>query len=191
VKVDGDLLRDRRRPALDKKFKHDIDVVVDRVVVRDDIAARWPTASRPASAGRRPRRRRIRRQAAQQVEERPHERIVFSEKFACPVSGFTIPEIEPRLFSFNNPFGACPACDGLGVHHRLVSTRSSSCRTRRSRCTRRDRALGEILLALLHQTLDALGTTSVGFKISDWSDCRRRCRTRSCTAPATKQIDFL
>src|SRR5690606_24261952 len=43
------------------------------------------------------------------------ERLVFSEKFACPVSGFSIPEIEPRLFSFNNPFGACPACGGLGV----------------------------------------------------------------------------
>ena len=52
--------------------------------------------------------------ANKQRNETP-ERLIFSEKFACPVSGFTIPEIEPRLFSFNNPFGACPACDGLGV----------------------------------------------------------------------------
>jgi excinuclease ABC subunit A len=61
----------------------------------------------------------------------PPNRIVFSEKFACPVSGFTIAEIEPRLFSFNAPQGACPACDGLG--EKLLFDRSWSCRTRRSR----------------------------------------------------------
>src|SRR3546814_16883049 len=48
-----------------------------------------------------------------------HERTLFSEKFACPVSGFTISEIEPRLFSFNNPFGACPTCDGLGFQQKI------------------------------------------------------------------------
>src|SRR3546814_11248473 len=52
----------------------------------------------------------------------PANRILFSEKFACPVSGFTIPEIEPRLFSFNNPFGACPTCDGLGSQRAIDST---------------------------------------------------------------------
>ena len=95
---------------LDKKLKHDIDVVVDRIVVRERASRRAsPTASETALdladgiAILRLRRRKASR-----------ERIIFSEKFACPVSGFTISEIEPRLFSFNTPFGACPACDGLG-----------------------------------------------------------------------------
>ncbi len=125
VKIDGTVYEIADAPALDKKYKHDIDVVVDRVVVRPDMASRLAesfeaalkladglavaevvdvpagdtapaapdTATPPLAAG---------------------DRIVFSEKFACPVSGFTIAEIEPRLFSFNAPQGACPACDGLG-----------------------------------------------------------------------------
>ena len=126
VKVDGTFYEIAEVPALDKKYKHDIDVVVDRIVVRPDLAARLADsietalkladglavaefADRPlppeetAEGG-----------AANKSANDTHERILFSEKFACPVSGFTIPEIEPRLFSFNNPFGACPTCDGLG-----------------------------------------------------------------------------
>ena len=118
VKVDGAFYELEDAPVLDKKFRHDIDVVVDRIVVRDGLETRLAdsfrtaldladgiaileTAPRPAdgdeTAGPAP------------------ERHTFSEKFACPVSGFTISEIEPRLFSFNAPFGACPECDGLGV----------------------------------------------------------------------------
>ncbi|MCB1543661.1 MAG: excinuclease ABC subunit A, partial [Rhodoblastus sp.] len=123
LKIDGQYYEIAEAPALDKKFKHDIDVVVDRIVVRPDIAARLAesfetalelagglavvefadAAAAPAPA-----------KDAANVSTHYGEHIVFSSQFACPVSGFTIPEIEPRLFSFNNPFGACPTCGGLG-----------------------------------------------------------------------------
>ncbi len=120
VKVDGQFYELDEPPTLDKKFRHDIDVVVDRLVVREGLETRLadsfrtaldladgiavlelvPSADAPEPA---------------EGEAPAPERLTFSEKFACPVSGFTIPEIEPRLFSFNAPFGACPVCDGLGV----------------------------------------------------------------------------
>jgi excinuclease ABC subunit A len=143
VKVDGKFYEIAEVPALDKQVKHDIDVVVDRVVVRPDASARLadsfetalalsdgiaigefadraaPTdASSPGLTGR------TGQTHAEQVAldariktgmGADQERIIFSAKFACPVSGFTIEEIEPRLFSFNNPYGACPECDGLGT----------------------------------------------------------------------------
>ena len=129
VKIDGRFYEIAEAPVLDKKFKHDIDVVVDRVVVRPDLATRLADSLETAlklaeglavvefADGA----------AAEQVSKRTAkihdqsgpERLIFSEKFACPVSGFTIPEIEPRLFSFNNPFGACPACGGLGVEQHI------------------------------------------------------------------------
>ncbi len=106
VKVDGKLHEIDAVPALNKKLKHDIEVVVDRLVLADGIESRLAESIEtalgladgllivePADGG---------------------EPLLLSAKFACPVSGFTIDEIEPRLFSFNNPFGACPACDGLG-----------------------------------------------------------------------------
>jgi excinuclease ABC subunit A len=147
VKIDGKFYEIAEAPALDKKFTHDIDVVVDRLVVRPDIATRLAdsleqalkladglavaeladppngTASPsipPPKGGR--------EQEAKAAEKKTRlataaaadaRRMVFSEKFACPVSGFTIPEIEPRLFSFNNPFGACPKCGGLGVEQHI------------------------------------------------------------------------
>jgi excinuclease ABC subunit A len=121
VKVDGVFSEIGEVKPLDKKFTHDIDVVVDRLVVRNDIGARLAdsleqclklaegmavveladTKATGATANR--------------GRNANAERIIFSEKFACPVSGFTLPEVEPRLFSFNNPFGACPECGGLGV----------------------------------------------------------------------------
>ena len=130
VKVDGEFYEIADVPALDKKYKHDIDVVVDRVVVRDDIASRLADsletalglsdglavaefADKPLPADD------TGPDAVNKSKNETHERVVFSEKFACPVSGFTIPEVEPRLFSFNNPFGACPACDGLGVQKKI------------------------------------------------------------------------
>jgi excinuclease ABC subunit A len=96
-------------PALDKKLRHDIDIVVDRIVVREGLETRLADSFRTAldhADG-------IAVLETAPAEGEP-ERITFSEKFACPVSGFTIPEIEPRLFSFNAPYGACPVCDGLG-----------------------------------------------------------------------------
>jgi excinuclease ABC subunit A len=145
LKIDGAYAEIADAPALDKKLKHDIEVVVDRLIVRPDMASRlaesFETALELADG----------LAIVEIVEERvangeiangeagngasshspfatrhspetrhspdsPHspERILFSSKFACPVSGFTIAEIEPRLFSFNNPYGACPACGGLG-----------------------------------------------------------------------------
>jgi excinuclease ABC subunit A len=127
LKIDGKFYEIAEAPALDKKFKHDIDVVVDRIVVRADIGQRlaesFETALKlaeglaiaeiadgPATTG------------AAKVNRSKNDsdnRLLFSEKFACPVSGFTLPEIEPRLFSFNNPFGACPTCAGLGVEQKI------------------------------------------------------------------------
>jgi len=110
AKVDGAFHDLDEPPKLDKKYRHDIDVVVDRIVVRDGIETRLADSLRTAldlADG-------IAVLETAPTEGEP-ERITFSENFACPVSGFTIPEIEPRLFSFNAPFGACPECDGLGV----------------------------------------------------------------------------
>jgi excinuclease ABC subunit A len=107
VKVDGTLHDIDAVPALDKKRKHDIEVVVDRLVVRDGIAARLADSFETALA--------LADGIAFAENADTGERTTFSARFACPVSGFTIAELEPRLFSFNNPAGACPACDGLGV----------------------------------------------------------------------------
>jgi excinuclease ABC subunit A len=143
VKVDGTFYEIAEVPALDRQVKHDIDVVVDRIVVRPDMSARLADsfetalalsdgiaiaefadkaaatdAKSPGLTGR------TGQAHAEQVAldtriktgmGADQERIIFSAKFACPVSGFTIEEIEPRLFSFNNPYGACPECDGLGT----------------------------------------------------------------------------
>ena len=107
VKIDGRIHEIEDAPALDKKRKHDIEVVVDRLVLRPDLEQRladsFETALNLADG------------LAFVEEADSGERTTFSARFACPVSGFTIDEIEPRLFSFNNPFGACPACDGLGT----------------------------------------------------------------------------
>jgi excinuclease ABC subunit A len=173
LKIDGKYYEIAEAPALDKKFKHDIDVVVDRLVVRADIGQRLAESFETAlhlaegmavaefadasasnaqtspSSSPPPLRGRDREGGKQQtsVQDTPlpnpppqggrersesaatgrktlkgthaEERMIFSEKFACPVSGFTIAEIEPRLFSFNNPFGACPACSGLGVEQKI------------------------------------------------------------------------
>ncbi len=171
VKIDGTFHELAEAPVLDKKFPHDIDVVVDRIVVRPDIGQRLAEsfetalklaeglavieyADAPAAAAPPPDRgrstakqsgggkqratesgasplpnpppdgvRESTEPAAKKVakihDKSGPERILFSEKFACPVSGFTIPEIEPRLFSFNNPYGACPACGGLGVEQHI------------------------------------------------------------------------
>ena len=96
---------------MDKKFRHNIDVVVDRVIIKEDIATRLADSFRTAldlADGI------AILETAPPKETDEIERMTFSENFACPTSGFTIPEIEPRLFSFNAPFGACPDCDGLG-----------------------------------------------------------------------------
>jgi excinuclease ABC subunit A len=107
VKVDGKMREIEAVPALNKNVKHDIEVVVDRIVVREDIASRLADSFETALG--------LADGIALTEDADSGEQTIFSAKFACPVSGFTIPEIEPRLFSFNNPFGACPSCDGLGT----------------------------------------------------------------------------
>ena len=122
VRIDGEVYSIDEAPSLDKKYKHDIEIVVDRIAIKEGIEARladsFETALKlsgglayldpvdppeDAATG-----------SGMKLDNAPPGRLVFSEKFACPVSGFTIEEIEPRLFSFNAPQGACPACDGLG-----------------------------------------------------------------------------
>ena len=113
VKVDGTFYDIADVPALNKKLKHEIDVVVDRIVIKDGIESRlaesFETALELADGIA------VAESADKKDDDGNAERTIFSAKFACPVSGFTIDEIEPRLFSFNNPFGACPTCDGLGT----------------------------------------------------------------------------
>ena len=111
VKVNNEFYDLDEPPVLDKKFRHNIDVVVDRVIIREDMATRLADSFRTAldlADGI------AILETVPQEETGEIERMTFSENFACPTSGFTIPEIEPRLFSFNAPFGACPDCDGLG-----------------------------------------------------------------------------
>jgi len=112
VKIDGEFYELDDVPELNKKLKHDIEVVVDRLIVRDGLQTRLADSLETAL------------ELADGLaiiehadKDKAGERITFSAKFACPESGFTIEEIEPRLFSFNSPFGACPACDGLGEKH--------------------------------------------------------------------------
>ncbi len=193
VKIDGQFYEIADAPALDKKYKHDIDVVVDRAVVRADMASRLadsletclkladglaiaefadkPLPPEETSAGG----------SANKSLNETHERVLFSEKFACPVSGFTIPEIEPRLFSFNNPFGACPTCDGLGFQQKIdpqliVRSRIARCATGRLRpgpnhprpiTGRRWRRSASIM---------------VSSSVRNGRTCRRRRRRRSSSA---------
>jgi len=110
AKIDGAFYELDDPPKLDKKLKHDIDVVVDRIAVKTSIETRLADSIEQAlklADG-------IAVVELAGAKSGEAERIILSSRFACPVSGFTIPEIEPRLFSFNNPAGACPTCDGLG-----------------------------------------------------------------------------
>ncbi|MET3590084.1 excinuclease ABC subunit A [Bartonella silvatica] len=134
AKVDGKFYEIPDIPPLDKKYKHDIDIVVDRIVVHDNIASRLADsieiclqlanglavaemADHPLAQ------KETAKESAHKSKNETHKRLIFSEKFSCPVSGFSIPEIEPRLFSFNNPFGACPLCDGLGIKKTIDPTK--------------------------------------------------------------------
>jgi excinuclease ABC subunit A len=107
VKVDGKLYEIDQVPALNRKIKHEIEAVVDRVVVKDGLAQRLADSFETALG--------LSDGVVYAEDADSGARTVFSSRFACPVSGFSIEEIEPRLFSFNSPHGACPACDGLGM----------------------------------------------------------------------------
>jgi len=111
VKIDGELYDIEDAPALKKNIKHDIAIVVDRLAVRPDLGNRLADSLETALD--------LADGLAAVENVGTGESILFSARFACPVSGFTIEEIEPRLFSFNNPAGACPACDGLGSRQHM------------------------------------------------------------------------
>lgn len=107
LNIDGQVYSIEELPNLNKNQKHDIEVVVDRIVIKEDMSERLAQSIETAlklSEGL---------VYAELIDTK--DRKVFSSKFACPVSGFMIEEIEPRLFSFNNPYGACPHCDGIGA----------------------------------------------------------------------------
>ena len=124
LKIDGEIHEIAELPALDKNKKHEIEVVVDRLAISKDLGNRLPDSIETAlglSEGllkveivesKKPAEGKKKKDA---VEEEEPQSFLMSSKFSCPVSGFTLSEIEPRLFSFNSPYGACPTCDGLGM----------------------------------------------------------------------------
>ncbi|MDB5535044.1 MAG: UvrABC system protein [Hyphomicrobiales bacterium] len=201
VKIDGQFYEIAEAPVLDKKYKHDIDVVVDRIVVRQDMASRladsFETSLRLADG-----------LAIAEFADKPlppeetseggsankslndtHERVMFSEKFACPVSGFTIPEIEPRLFSFNNPFGACPSCDGLGSQQKI----DPDLIVPETNRTLRDGAVAPWAKSsspYYNQTLEALGK-AYGFKLSNrWSELSEEAQDAVLNGTGKREITF-
>ena len=200
VKVDGAFYEIADAPTLDKKYKHDIDVVVDRIVVRPDLAARLADsletalrladglavaefADRPLDASL------TGADAVNKSANETHERLVFSEKFACPVSGFTIPEIEPRLFSFNNPFGACPTCDGLGSQQAIdpyLVIPDEAATLRGGAIAPWAKSTSPYYL----QTLEALGK-AYGFKVADrWRDIPEEARNAILHGTGDRKVTF-
>ncbi len=200
VKIDGTFYEIADAPALDKKYKHDIDVVVDRVVVRPDLGSRLADsietalkladgiavaelADKPLDASQ------TGEDAVNKSANETHERILFSEKFACPVSGFTIPEIEPRLFSFNNPFGACPTCDGLGSQQAI----DENLIVPEDNVTLKSGAIAPWAKSsspYYSQTLEALGKV-YGFKMTDkWSDLKDEAKTAILRGTGERKVEF-
>ncbi|TPM48705.1 excinuclease ABC subunit UvrA [Mesorhizobium sp. B2-2-4] len=200
VKVDGVFYEIADVPPLDKKYKHDIDVVVDRIVVRGDLATRLADsmetalklaeglavaefADKPLDASQ------TGEDSVNKSKNETHERILFSEKFACPVSGFTIPEIEPRLFSFNNPFGACPTCDGLGSQRAI----DPNLVVPDENVSLRDGAVSpwaKSTSPYYVQTLEALGK-AYGFKLGDkFKDLSREAQEAILRGTGEREITF-
>lgn len=200
VKVDGVFYEISDVPALDKKYKHDLDVVVDRIVVRGDLATRLADsietalklaeglavaefADRPLDASQ------TGEDSVNKSKNETHERILFSEKFACPVSGFTIPEIEPRLFSFNNPFGACPTCDGLGSQRAI----DASLIVPDENVSLRDGAVSpwaKSTSPYYSQTLEALGK-AYGFKLGDkFKDISEEAKEAILRGTGEREVTF-
>ena len=188
AKVDGAFFEIAEAPSLDKKLKHDIDLVVDRIVVRPDIGARLADSLETAlgiADGIA-----IAEFADPADGESEARRIIFSEKFACPVSGFTIAEIEPRLFSFNNPFGACPECDGLGTKQAIdpdlvvpdpgLAMRSGAIYP-----------WAKSSSPYYHQTLDGLAR-HFGFKLGDsWADLSEAAQKAILYGTGREKIAFV
>ena len=110
VKVDGELYLLEEPPELDKKFKHTIEVVVDRLTMKDDLRTRLAQSVETAASLA---------DGLVAIDVVDGESMLFSEKFACPDHGVSLPELQPRIFSFNSPHGACPRCTGLGAQQEI------------------------------------------------------------------------
>ncbi len=203
LKIDGAFYEIADVPVLDKKYKHDIDVVVDRLVVRKDMKTRLADsmetalhltdglavvelADKPLPDSE------TSRDSANKSKNETHERLLFSEKFACPVSGFTISEIEPRLFSFNNPFGACPACDGLGTQQTInedLVVPNDALPLRGGAIAPWSKSSNPS--PYYAQTLEALGR-EYGFKLSDpWNRLSREAQKAVLHGTGKKEIQFI
>ncbi|SJZ57995.1 excinuclease ABC subunit UvrA [Consotaella salsifontis] len=187
VRIDGEFHDIADAPSLDKKFKHDIEVVVDRLVVRSDLGTRLADSLETAlglAEGLA-----IAELADGKDDNGKPIQLVFSEKFACPVSGFTIPEIEPRLFSFNNPFGACPTCDGLGSRQAVDAARIVP----DENMTLKAGAIApwaKSTSPYYGQTLDALGKR-YGFKQTDrWADLPGEAKNAILNGTGREKIEF-
>lgn len=202
VKIDGEFYELADAPALDKKYKHDIDVVVDRIVVREDMQSRLADsleqclrltdgmaiaefADKPLPDSE------TKKESKNKSANETHERMTFSEKFACPVSGFTIPEIEPRLFSFNNPFGACPHCDGLGTEQGVdpgMVVPDASLSLHKGAIAPWSKSTNPS--PYYAQTLQAVGKL-YGFKMSDvWADLTQESKDAILYGTGSQNIDF-
>ncbi|MCW1839980.1 excinuclease ABC subunit UvrA [Prosthecomicrobium hirschii] len=187
VKIDGTFHEISEAPALDKKLKHDLDVVVDRIVVRPDMATRladsFETALKLADGIA------VAEFADEKEPNGDPRRLIFSEKFACPVSGFTISEIEPRLFSFNNPFGACPTCSGLGSEQKIdpaLIVPDESETLRKGAIAPWARSTSPFTT----QTLEALGR-HYGFKLDvPWRDLPERARSAILYGTGSEEVLF-
>ncbi len=187
VKVDGKFYELSEVPALDKKLKHDVEVVVDRIVVKPDIGNRLPESIETAlnlADGL------VIAEFADVKEKGEPRRLLMSSKFACPVSGFTISEIEPRLFSFNNPHGACPACDGLGTQlyfDPALIVPDESATLRKGAIAPWSKSSSPYYL----QTLEALGRQ---FKFSltvPWEDLPKKARDIILYGSGEEEVKFI
>jgi excinuclease ABC subunit A len=188
VKVDGKYYEIANVPALDKKLKHDIEVVVDRIAVKKDLGNRLPDSIETAlgiSDGLV-----IAEFADVKEKDGSPKQMMMSSKFACPVSGFTIPEIEPRLFSFNNPHGACPACDGLGTQlyfDPALVVPDDSVSLRKGAIAPWSKSSSPYYL----QTLEALGR-HYKFSLNDpWEDLPKKARDIILHGSGEDEIKFI
>ncbi|EJF86090.1 excinuclease ABC subunit UvrA [Bartonella rattimassiliensis] len=201
AKVDGKFYEIPDIPPLDKKYKHDIDVVVDRIIVQKDITSRLADsietclqlanglaiaemADQPLAH------KETTKESAYKSKNDTHKRLLFSEKFSCPVSGFSIPEIEPRLFSFNNPFGACPLCDGLGIKKAIDPLKIVP----NKNLTLKDGAIAPWAKSdslYYSQTLEALGK-AYSFKLTDqWCELSDEAQQAILYGTKGNEISFI
>jgi excinuclease ABC subunit A len=187
AKVDGKFYDIGATPALDKKLKHDIAIVVDRIAVKKDLGNRLPDSIQTAlglADGLM-----VVEFADDKEKDGSPKQIIMSSKFACPVSGFTIAEIEPRLFSFNNPHGACPQCDGLGVQNyfdEALVVPDETLTLRKGAVAPWAKNSSPYYL----QTLEALGR-HYKFSMNDpWEDLPKKARDVILHGSGTEEIKF-